>query len=556
MEEERDTAPPPSAEQEEAIAALCRSLDERKGAFILKGVTGSGKTEVYLRAMSHCLTQGRTAIMLVPEISLTPQTVERFRARFGEGVAVLHSRLSIGERYDEWRRIRLGQVQVVVGARSAVFAPLQDIGLIVIDEEHESTYKSDKTPRYHAMDVAQWRCEKSGGVLLLGSATPALETWHRAQNGEWGILELTRRINGKPLPEVQIIDMRQELAAGNRSIFSSELYAAMKECYFAGRQMILFLNRRGYATFVSCRSCGEALTCPHCDVSMTYHKMDHTVRCHYCDYQMKVPSVCPQCGQATLKHFGAGTQQVEEQVAKYLPGIRITRMDYDTTRGKDGHYRLLNEFSEKRSDVLIGTQMIAKGLDFPEVTLVGVIAADAALHVPDFRSAERTFQLLTQVAGRAGRDKDAGRVIIQTYSPQHPSIQLSAQHDFEGFYRYEIANREESLFPPFADFVRFLFIGENDEEVAAQCRSFSDELRPYIEAAMHEAGMEISALLYSSAHAAPLHWLREEYRHQIILKLRRTEHTPQLFQAMAWFARTKREQGCFAVMEINPQSMN
>ena len=556
MKEEQEQAHALNQEQQAVTKTLRQALDAHEGAFVLKGVTGSGKTEVYLHTMLHCLQQGRTAIMLVPEISLTPQTVERFRNRFGDAVAVLHSRLSAGERYDEWRRIRLGDVRIVVGARSAAFAPLSNLGLVVIDEEHEGSYQSDKTPRYHAADIAQWRCKHHGGVLLLGSATPALETWHRAQQGEFRVLQLTQRINGKPLPAVEVVDMRQELAAGNRSMFSSTLYDAMKECYFSGRQMILFLNRRGYSTFVSCRRCGEVLTCPHCDVSMTYHKGDHSVRCHYCDEKHTVPATCPSCGEAALKHFGVGTEQVEEQVLKLLPGIRVTRMDYDTTRGKEGHLKLLNDFRERRSDVLIGTQMIAKGLDFPEVTLVGVIAADSTLHVPDFRSAERAFQLLTQVAGRAGRDKDAGRVVVQTYSPQHPSIRLSATHDYDRFYDYEIQSRAESEFPPFADFVRFLFAGADDEALNQACQAFGVGLRTYLQAAMETLEAPQDVLLYLSAHASPLHWLRGEYRHQVVLKLRRTAHTSDLLRAIVSYAKAQRDEPYLPIMEVNPQSMN
>lgn len=556
MPQEEAILPILSKEQKQALVGIEKALKERRGAFILKGVTGSGKTEVYLSAITQALALDRSAITLVPEISLTPQTVERFRNRFGDAVAVLHSRLSSGERYDEWRRIRMGEVKVVVGARSAVFAPLANIGLIVVDEEHESSYQSDKNPRYHAIEVGEWRCREGGGVLLLGTATPSIETWRKAQIGELSILELRERINGMPLPEVQIVDMREELASGNKSMFSSALYQAMKECYFSEKQMILFLNRRGYSTFVNCRSCGYVLSCEHCDVSMTYHKNDNSAHCHYCDAQKNVPSHCPECGEAALKYFGAGTEQVEEQVQKLFPGIRITRMDADTTRGKDGHLKLLTEFKERRSDVLIGTQMIAKGLDFPNVTLVGVVAADAMLHVPDYRSAERTFQLLTQVAGRAGRDKDAGHVIVQTYSPSHPSVQLAAKHDYDSFYDYEIQCRKESEFPPFADFVRFLFTGEEDEAVAKECKTFSAGLRSKIEELIDVGGFNRADLLYQSEHASPLHRLRGIYRHQIVMKFRRSEKSHQMFLALSAYTRLMREQGLYALMEINPQNMS
>lgn len=545
-----------TGEQQRAIDRLNAAADAGEGCFVLKGVTGSGKTEVYLHAIKHCIDTGKNAIMLVPEISLTPQTVDRFRSRFGDGVAVLHSRLSPGERFDEWRRIHSGRVRVVVGARSAVFAPFSKLGLVVIDEEHESSYRSDKSPRYHVAEVARWRCRYNGGVLLLGSATPGLETWHAAQQGEFSILNLDQRINGKPLPRVEIVDMREELAQGNRSMFSGTLYQRMKECYLSEKQMILFLNRRGYSTFVNCRACGAVLTCQNCDVSMTYHKSDSSVHCHYCDAQKPIPKVCPQCGEAALKHFGVGTEQVEEQVKKLFPGIRVTRMDYDTTRKKDAHLTLLTEFSERCSDVLIGTQMIAKGLDFPGVTLVGVVAADASLHVPDFRSAERTFQLLTQVAGRAGRDRDAGLVVVQTYSPEHPSIRYSAQHDYDSFYCYEIESRAQSEFPPFADFVRFLFSGEIEGQVSEQCEGFRIKLESHLQKVIREKGLDPATLLYISAHASPLHYLRGVYRYQVVVKLKRNEDSNILMAAMSSFARMALQEGDWNRMEINPQNMS
>ncbi len=556
MRQHDDTDHEATDEQLCAIEAVTSAIDAGEGAFVLRGVTGSGKTEVYMRCIRHCLDRGKTAIMLVPEISLTPQTVDRFRSRFGADVAVLHSRLSAGERYDEWRRIRDGHVKVAVGARSAVFAPFERLGLIAIDEEHETSYQSDKTPRYAASDIARKRCRSHGAALLLGSATPAIETWHGALRGESAILTLNERIQGRALPEVEIVDMRAELAQGNRSMFSSPLYQRMKECYFAGQQMILFLNRRGYSTFVSCRACGQVLTCGACDVSMTYHKTDNTVRCHYCDAQQTIPPICPACGQAAIKHFGVGTQQVEEQVAKLFPGIRTIRMDYDTTRSKDAHASLLQAFGDKEADVLIGTQMIAKGLDFPGVTLVGVIAADASLHVPDFRNAERSFQLLTQVAGRAGRDVDPGRVVIQTYSPQHPAIQLSQKHDYEAFYTYEIACRRQNEFPPFADFVRFLFTGEDESALAHVCKDFRADLESRLQAFFECEAIPKETLLYISAHAAPLHLLRGAYREQVVLKVVRTEHSRAILRFLGAYLRSRRDNDILPSMEINPQSMN
>ena len=468
---------------------------------------------------------------------------------------MLHSRLSPGERFDEWKRIRTGQVKIAVGARSCVFAPFENLGLIVIDEEHEGSYHSDKTPRYDAYDVALQRCRAGGGALLLGSATPSVETYWRMRRGELELLRLPHRINGRPLPHVEVVDMREELAQGNRSMFSSALYRELKRCFQEGRQAILFLNRRGYSTFVSCRGCGHVLRCSHCDVSLTYHKTDRTVRCHYCGESRVVPDVCPECGKPFLKFFGVGTQQVEESVNRYFPGIRVLRMDYDTTQKKDAHLEILGKFAAREADVLIGTQMIAKGLDFPQVTLVGVIAADSTLFVPDYRSAERAFQLITQVAGRAGRDEAAGRVIVQTYSPEHPSIRFAARQDYEGFYDYEIHCREQNEFPPFADFVRFLFAGDQDEALAGLARIFREELENLILRFLEERGLERQTLLYIANTPAPLHFLRGEFRHQVILKLRRTEASEEILQLVGAFARAKRQEGVCPNMEINPQNM-
>jgi len=549
----RQEPPQATPAQERVISAVTGAL-ETGGEFLLRGVTGSGKTEVYLRCIQSCIERGRTAIMLVPEISLTPQTVERFRGRFGDRVAVLHSRLSYGERFDEWRRIRMGKVQVVVGARSAVFAPFERLGLIVIDEEHEASYSSDKTPRYDAREVAKKRCELCGGVLLMGSATPSLESYYRAERGEYQLLTLRERINRQPLPAVQLVDMRQELAGGNRSIFSASLYRAIRECLHKGQQAILFLNRRGYSTFVSCRGCGEVLRCDRCDVSLTYHKSDGTLRCHYCGQSRPVPAVCPQCGKPFLKHFGVGTQQVEEAVNRYFPTARVVRMDYDTTQKKDAHLTLLNAFANREADILIGTQMIAKGLDFPQVTLVGVVAADATLHVPDFRSAERAFQLITQVAGRAGRDEAPGRVIVQTYTPEHPSIRFAASHDYEGFYRYEIGEREKGEFPPFGDFVRFLFVGENDQALQTESAAFAEALRSLLLRFMQERGIGEETLIYLCSCPAPLQYIKGEFRHQVLVKLRRDKESGMLLELMGAFTRSW-EGSSLPVFEVNPQNM-
>src|SRR5690606_7068872 len=421
------TSPLPlTPEQERAFRAIVGPLREgRHHRILLHGVTGSGKTEVYLQAIDETLKQGRQAIVLVPEISLTPQMVARFKGRFGPRVAVLHSGLSGGERFDEWRKIRSGEVQVAIGARSAIFAPFSNLGLIVIDEEHESSYKQEEQPKYHAREVAFRRGMAHRAVVVLGTATPAVETIYRAGRGELERVVLSRRVQGRPLPRVDVVDMREELREGNRSIFSRMLQEALEQCVSRGEQAVLFLNRRGFSTFVLCRSCGKVMECPHCDISLTFHRTNRTLRCHYCGYAEPVPETCPACGSSHIRYFGTGTQRVEEEIARLFPGMRVIRMDVDTTNRKGAHEELLGRFGAGEADVLLGTQMIAKGLDFPRVTLVGVIAADIMLHLPDFRAAERTFQLLTQVSGRAGRHDLSGRVVIQTYSPKHYSIDLA-----------------------------------------------------------------------------------------------------------------------------------
>lgn len=453
------TSPLPlTPEQERAFRAIVGPLREgRHHRILLHGVTGSGKTEVYLQAIDETLKQGRQAIVLVPEISLTPQMVARFKGRFGPRVAVLHSGLSGGERFDEWRKIRSGEVQVAIGARSAIFAPFSNLGLIVIDEEHESSYKQEEQPKYHAREVAFRRGMAHRAVVVLGTATPAVETIHRAGRGELERVVLSRRVQGRPLPRVDVVDMREELREGNRSIFSRMLQEALEQCVSRGEQAVLFLNRRGFSTFVLCRSCGKVMECPHCDISLTFHRTNRTLRCHYCGYAEPVPETCPACGSSHIRYFGTGTQRVEEEIARLFPGMRVIRMDVDTTNRKGAHEELLGRFGAGEADVLLGTQMIAKGLDFPRVTLVGVIAADIMLHLPDFRAAERTFQLLTQVSGRAGRHDLSGRVVIQTYSPKHYSIDLAARTDTEAFYRKELLSRKQHRYPPFCRLFTLLF---------------------------------------------------------------------------------------------------
>jgi primosomal protein N' (replication factor Y) len=475
--------------------------------FLLHGVTGSGKTEIYLRAIAEILNQGRQAIVLVPEISLTPQTVQRFAARFPGRVTVAHSALALGERYDGWRRTRAGDVDIVIGSRSAVFAPLRWLGLIVIDEEHEWSYKQDRIPRYHARDVALRRAELEGAAVILGSATPSVESYFRAQQGRYTLVEMPQRVMAHrkqieaqkasyhisdertalragetdaalyaDLPPVSIVDLRQELRAGNRGIFSRALQQALTRVLEAGEQAILFLNRRGAATFVMCRDCGHVLRCRRCEASLTYHTSEAGLICHHCNQHEMQPQLCPICASPRIKHFGIGTQRVEATVRQLFPGARVVRWDRDTTRSKGAHERILQRFVRGEADIMVGTQMVAKGLDLPLVTLVGVVTADTALHLPDFRAGERTFQLLTQVAGRAGRSILGGQVIIQTYDPNHYAIQAASRHNYADFYRYELAFRREHAYPPFRKLVRLVYADTNAAKAQAEAERLAGVL--------------------------------------------------------------------------------
>jgi primosomal protein N' (replication factor Y) (superfamily II helicase) len=455
-------------EQAIALEQITESLQKQNATtFLLHGITGSGKTEVYLQAIEYALSQGKEAIVLVPEISLTPQMTERFRSRFGESVAVMHSGLSVGEKYDEWRKIQQHKVKVVVGARSAIFAPFQNLGLIILDEEHESTYKQDDSPRYHARDVAIWRAKYNKCPVILGSATPSLESFARAKKGVYTLLQLKQRAKNQPLPEVQVVDMRRELQSGNRSMFSVALMEAMRDRFEKGEQVVLFLNRRGYSAFVLCRDCGTVVQCPNCDISLTYHRSTERLKCHYCGHEDYVPRECPQCQSDHIRFFGTGTQKMEEEIYKLFPEAKVLRMDVDTTRQKGSHEQLLDAFATNEYNVLLGTQMIAKGLDFPNITLVGVLSADTSLHLPDYRSAERTFQLLTQVSGRAGRHEKHGEVIVQTYTPEHYAIELAKDQLYEPFYEAEMQMRRQAGYPPYY-YLALVQVSHEDVMVTAE----------------------------------------------------------------------------------------
>lgn len=463
--------------QTSALDAISRSSAQGGGVVVVDGVTGSGKTEVYLRAIDRVLPAGKTACVLVPEISLTPQTVGRFRARFGDKVAVLHSRLSAGERFDQWDRVRSGDAQVVVGARSALFAPLKGLGIVVIDEEHEPSYKQSSSPRYHAREVAERLCAEHGAVLVLGSASPSFETLQRCRDGSWTHVRLPERVSGRSMPVVEVVDLAGEFASGNRGMFSRALLRALEETRDSRGKAVLFLNRRGFASFVLCRECGHVPSCESCSSSLTYHDVNPSLRCHHCGVIRPLPAVCPQCGSPYLRQFGAGTQRVHAELESSLPGWPVVRMDADTTKGKGAHERLLAEFEALDSGVLLGTQMIAKGLDYPDVTLVGVITADVTLNLPDFRAGERTFQLLEQVAGRAGRGAIPGRVIVQTYWPQHPAVCYAARHDIDGYFDSESQARRELGYPPFGRLVNVHVWGRAAHAVEHQAERVADALR-------------------------------------------------------------------------------
>jgi len=470
-----------TGEQQQAVANIAEALEAgHQTNFLIHGVTASGKTQVYMEAIEKALEIGRTAIMLVPEISLTKQVIETFAGRFGkDSLAVLHSRLTPRERYDEWERIRSGQAKIVIGARLGVFAPLKNIGLIVMDEEHEASYKADMTPKYDTVDIALKRLGFYDGVLILGSATPSVVSYSRARQGIYRLINLKERYNKTPLPKVEIVDMRKELKEGNTSIFSGLLYNSVKEELEAGRQVILLQNRRGYSSFISCRSCGKVMKCDECGISLTYHKDREKLMCHYCGRTFDIPVKCPECGSPYIKYFGIGTEQVEEAAKELFPGFKTDRLDIDSLKTRKDLDRILEQFARGETRILAGTQLVAKGLDFDNVGLVGIIAADVSLNIPDYRSSERTFQIVTQAAGRAGRGDSQGRVIIQTYEPENYSLMAAASHDYEGFFRREIAMRELMNYPPFTDLIMVNFTSEK-EELAV---STGERCKKYIEKA-------------------------------------------------------------------------
>jgi primosomal protein N' (replication factor Y) (superfamily II helicase) len=544
---QKTKALPLTEDQQKAITPILNTIEEKQQeVFLLHGVTGSGKTEVYLQAIEKVINQGKEAIVLVPEISLTPQMVNRFKGRFGNLVAVLHSGLSLGEKYDEWRKIQRKEVKVVVGARSAIFAPFENIGIIIIDEEHENSYKQEDIPRYHARDIAIERSKIHHCPLVLGSATPSLESFARAKKGVYKLLTMDKRMNQSRLPTVEIVDMRNELKSGNRSMFSAQLFEKMQDRLAKKEQIVLMLNRRGYSSFVMCRDCGLVVKCPNCEISLTYHKVTDQLKCHYCGFETGTPKVCPECGSNHIRFFGTGTQKVEEELGKVLPEARVIRMDVDTTSRKGSHEKLLTDFGQGKADILLGTQMIAKGLDFPNITLVGVLSADSSLHIPDFRSSEKTFQLLTQVSGRAGRHQLPGEVIIQTYTPEHYSVQLAKNHDYLQFYRHEMLMRKQGQYPPFYYLVLIHINHEDVQYVYTVAEKIAQFLRAQL--------LPSSKVLGPAA--SPIVKIKNKYRYQVLIKYKHDPNiTPALKKIIHHFYQDQLKKGLTISIDMNPYSL-
>ncbi|HHV96408.1 MAG TPA: primosomal protein N' [Clostridiaceae bacterium] len=543
----------PTAEQKTVLQVLKEQKDKKQFAeYLLHGITGSGKTEVYLQLIQYTLEKGEQAIVLVPEISLTPQMIARFKGRFGDQVAVLHSRLSLGERYDQWRLIKEGRVNVVIGARSAVFAPLRDIGLIIIDEEHENSYKSEITPKYSAHEIARYICKRKNAILLLGSATPSIESYYRAVTGEIGLLTLKERANKMVLPKVEIIDMREELKKGNRTVFSRRLSEEIEKNILSGQQTILLLNRRGYSPFVLCRDCGYVVKCLNCSITMTYHSKGNRLICHYCGYTVKSPQKCPKCQSKNIRHFGAGTQKLEEEVKKHFPKASVIRMDMDTTTYKNSHEEILRKFKEERIDIMIGTQMVAKGHDFPNVTLVGVLAADSILNLGDYRATEKTFQLLTQVAGRAGRGDIPGRVIIQAYNIDDYSIIAASNHDFLSFYNKEIVIRKQTKVPPFTQIASVILSGGNDKAVFESSKMVTEMLKEAFRKVEEDKNnYEILGPL-----KPPIEKINNKFRWRIIVKSENEDILVKVLSEVSdGYYRSKNRETATLSIDINPVNM-
>lgn len=527
--------------------ALEKILASKKPV-LLHGVTGSGKTEVYMSCIDEVLKNGKTAIMLVPEISLTPQVLSSFRNRFGEEVALLHSGLSAGERFDEWKRILFGEAKIIIGARSAIFAPLSNIGIIIIDEEHDSSYVSDSNPRYNTLEVAIKRSEFCSCPIVLGSATPDIESYHSAMTGKFELIEMKERINKKPLPPITIVDMTREVREGNPDIFSRKLQESLKKTIDEGNQAMLFINRRGFASFLMCRNCGWVAKCNDCDVSLVYHKHDNALKCHFCDKRYKVFTKCPECGGTDIKQGAIGTEKVVSELHNLFPNVNILRMDNDTTKTKGSHAKILSDFREKKAQILVGTQMIAKGHDFPSVTLVGIIDADVSLHQSSYKATEKTFNLITQVAGRAGRADKQGEIILQTYAPRHYIYRLASIYDYTGFYRKEINLREVASYPPFAKIVRLLFTSLDENLVKSVTKEYYDMVKELKDA-------NPKSFIYLGVMKAPVGRIENKFRYQILMRLR-NDSADQIIHEIYHETSENKNKNVSIFVEINPEVLS
>ena len=536
-------------EQQIAFNEVNKKIENSKfDEFLLYGVTGSGKTEVYLQLIESALKKGKTAIMLVPEISLTPQMVNRFLARFGNCISVLHSKLSIGERYDAFQKIKKGESKIIIGARSAIFAPTENVGILIIDEEHDMSYKSDMTPKYNAKDIARYICKKNNAPLLLGSATPDVNTFHNTETGKIKLLKLTKRANNSNLPSVEIVDLREELAKGNKSMISEKLKNYIEENIKNKRQTILFLNRRGFSTFVMCRDCGFTAKCKNCNITLTYHKNRNKLKCHYCGFETNNITTCPVCKSKNIKYFGAGTQKLEEEIKKIFPEVTTIRMDVDTVTKKNSHEQILEKFKNENIDILIGTQMVVKGHHFPNVTLVGVIAADSSLNIEDYRAGERTFQILTQVAGRAGRENLPGKVVVQTYNKDNYSIEYAKKQNYDLFYRSEIIMRKTLNYPPFCDIIQFSINAKTETDVIKVSKYIYAELKKEFES------IKNNVIIYEPV-PAPIDRIKNKYRWRILLKCRFNNNIINMINNIIEEYYKKNYKNVRLIVDVNPNNM-
>lgn len=532
-----------TADQNKVVSSITAT---EKQITLIHGVTGSGKTRVYLKLIKDAVESGKGAILLVPEISLTPQMLGQLRASFGETCAILHSGLSAGEKFDEWWRLRSGEAKIAVGARSAIFAPIENLGVIIIDEEHDGSYESESSPRYSTIDVAKFRAEFNGCKLILGSATPSIESYLSAKEGKYNLTEMKKRINEKPLPEVIIADMRNEVRRGNNSIFSSVLKAEIENCLNEGNQAIIFMNRRGYSQQVICRECGFVAKCDSCDVSLNYHSQGNLLKCHYCGATYKMITNCPQCGGVSLNYMGIGTQKIVEELKKLFPKANVLRMDNDTTQNKDAHFEILKKFADKKGDILVGTQMVAKGHDFPSVTLVGILDADMSLFFSDFRSGERTFQLLTQVAGRCGRAEKSGTVVLQTYAPNNPVLKFATTYDYESFFTREVALRKATSFPPYSVILRVMVESEVDQTALETLKDVYFEVKEIYDKNQDE-------FLFFNKMKSPIKRMKDKFRYQILMRLKpQAKCVDQIYEASIKHTTNK----VLVYVEKNPSSLS